>query len=84
MAVKCAVVSRWACKKRRRKNSPCLREDDSLNPSTLKNKPSTLTHTQGQAESGGMVLDAYAGPVVVLPDRALCSLDLLSFVIGSQ
>ena len=27
MAVKCAVVSRWACRKRRRRNSPCIRED---------------------------------------------------------
>jgi hypothetical protein len=24
-AVKCASVSRWACRKRRRKNSPCMR-----------------------------------------------------------
>ena len=27
MAVKCAAVSRWACRKRRRKNSPCMRQD---------------------------------------------------------
>ena len=27
MAVKCAVVSRRACRKRRRRNSPCMRED---------------------------------------------------------
>ena len=27
VAWKCAVVSRWACRKRRRKNSPCMRED---------------------------------------------------------
>ena len=27
MAVKCAVVSRWTCRKRRRRNSPCIRED---------------------------------------------------------
>ena len=31
VAVKCAVVSprlsRWACRKRRRRNSPCIRED---------------------------------------------------------
>jgi hypothetical protein len=26
-AVKCASVSRWACRKRRRKNSPCMRLD---------------------------------------------------------
>jgi hypothetical protein len=26
-AVKCASVSRWACRKRRRKNSPCMRVD---------------------------------------------------------
>ena len=26
-AVKCASVSRWACRKRRRKNSPCMRAD---------------------------------------------------------
>jgi hypothetical protein len=25
--MKCAVVSRWACRKRRRKNSPCMREE---------------------------------------------------------
>ena len=27
VAVKCAWVSRWACRKRRRKNSPCMRVD---------------------------------------------------------
>ena len=27
MPVKCAVVSRWACRKRRRRNSLCIRED---------------------------------------------------------
>ena len=27
VAVKCAVVSRWACRKRRRRNSQCIRED---------------------------------------------------------
>jgi hypothetical protein len=26
-AVKCASVSRWACRKRRHKNSPCMRVD---------------------------------------------------------
>jgi len=26
-AVKCASVSRWACRKRRRKNSPCMQVD---------------------------------------------------------
>ena len=25
--MKCASVSRWACRKRRRKNSPCMRVD---------------------------------------------------------
>ena len=25
VAVKCASVFRWACRKRRRKNSPCMR-----------------------------------------------------------
>jgi len=27
MEVKCAAVSRWACRKRRHRNSPCMRED---------------------------------------------------------
>jgi hypothetical protein len=27
VAVKCASVSRWACRKRRCKNSPCMRVD---------------------------------------------------------
>ena len=27
MAVRCASVSRWACRKRRRENSPCMRVD---------------------------------------------------------
>jgi hypothetical protein len=27
VAMKCAVVSRWACRKRRLKNSPCMREE---------------------------------------------------------
>jgi len=28
--LKCAVVSRWACRKRRRRNSPCIRREDVL------------------------------------------------------